>query len=467
MDEIIYASARAIAAAIRQKKVSALEVVEAHLRRIEEVNPRLNAVVQLSADRARDEARRADARLARGEAVGPLHGVPMTIKDSLDTEGVITTGGTKGRARFVPSADATCVARLRAAGAILLGKTNTPELTLAGETDNLVYGRTNNPYDLARTPGGSSGGAAAIIAAGGSPLDIGSDTGGSIRGPAHYCGIAGIKPTSGRVPRTGHIVPYGLGAIDSLTQNGPMARYVEDLALVLPIISGPDWRDPAIVDMPLGDPARVNVRKLRVAMHSDNGLLTPPVETVEAVKAAAKALSDAGAAVEEARPSALERAPRINRDLSAADGRAWVKRLLAKAGTAPTDVHPWLARRIYEARVLSTEQYSALLEELDTFRSDMLAFMEKYDAILCPVNAFAALPHGASMEMDEEKRSAAGYTGTYNMTGWPGAVVRAGTSAEGMPIGVQVVARPWREDVALAIAAHLEQALGGWKPPAM
>ena len=245
MGNIIYASAKSMAQAVRDKEVSAVELVEAHLGRIEEVNSALNAVVQLAAERARAEAVEADAALARGESKGALHGVPFTLKDSIDTEGIITTGGTLGRKDFVPDADATVTARLRAAGGILLGKTNTPELTYAGETDNLVYGRTNNPFDLSRAPGGSSGGAGAIVCCGGAAFDIGSDTGGSVRGPAHYCGITGIKPNSGRVPRTGHIVPHSFGAVDSLTQNGPMARYVEDLALILPIISGPDWNDPA------------------------------------------------------------------------------------------------------------------------------------------------------------------------------------------------------------------------------
>ena len=232
MDDVIYASATDLARAIRAKAISSAEVVQVYLQRIEAVNPHLNAVVQLRPEAALAEARAADAALARRQVLGPLHGVPMTIKDSLDTAGIITTGGTTGRASFVPAQDATVVARLRQAGAILLGKTNTPELTLWGETDNLVYGRTNNPFDLTRTPGGSSGGAAAIIAAGGSPLDIGSDTRGSIRLPAHFNGIAGIKPTSGRVPRTGHIVPWGLGAVDALTQLGPLARSVEDLGLI-------------------------------------------------------------------------------------------------------------------------------------------------------------------------------------------------------------------------------------------
>jgi amidase len=463
MDDLIYASAAAIAQAIRDKRVSAVEVVEAHLRRIEAVNPALNAVVCLAGERARAEARAADQALARGEIRGPLQGVPITIKDSLDTAGVVSTGGTKGRATFVPAQDATVVARLRAAGAILLGKTNTPELTLAGETDNLVYGRTNNPYNLARTPGGSSGGAGAIIAAGGAPLDIGSDTGGSIRLPAHFNGIAGIKPTSGRVPRTGHIVPFAMGAVDALTQLGPMARYVADLVLTLPLIAGVDWYDPAVVPMPLRQPQTVTLQGLRLAMHTHNGIMAATPETVAAVHRAAAALTEAGALVHEDRPAVLERTADLSNNLSASDGRAWVRRLLQQAGTQ--DVHPWLQKRLEEARPLSVGEFTALLEQVDQFRSAMLTFMQHYDAILCPVCAFPAPPHGTTMSDDLRKGFT--YTAAYNLTGWPGAVVRGGTSPEGLPIGVQVVARPWREDVVLAVAQHLESALGGWQRPAL
>lgn len=320
MHEVTYASATALARAIRAKEVSAVEVIQASLQRIAEVNPALNAVVQLCAEAAQAQARAADVALAREQLLGPLHGVPMTIKDSLDTAGVITTGGTQGRATFVPAQDAPVVARLRTAGAILLGKTNTPELTLAGETDNVLYGRTNNPYDLSRTPGGSSGGAAAIVAAGGAPFDIGSDTAASIRWPAHCGGIAGLKPTAGRVPWTGHIIPFGLGARDLLTQNGPMTRFVEDLSLILPIICGPDGQDPAIIPMPLGDPAMGELTQLRVAVHTDNGIVTPTVAIQDAVRRAAQALTDAGVAVDEAYPQALGRAHTLAAARAAADG---------------------------------------------------------------------------------------------------------------------------------------------------
>jgi amidase len=440
MHELIYASATALARAIRAKEVSATEAVHAYLHRIEEVNPALNAVVQLCAEAAQAQSRAADAALARGQILGPLHGVPMTIKDSLDTAGVITTGGTKGRATFVPAHDAPVVARLRAAGAILLGKTNTPELTLGGETDNVIYGRTNNPYDLSRTPGGSSGGAAAIAAAGGAPFDIGSDTAASIRWPAHCCGIAGIKPTAGRVPRTGHIIPFGLGARDLLTQNGPMARFVEDLSLILPILCGPDGQDPAIIPMPLGDPAMVELKRLRAAVHTDNGIVTPTAAIQDVVRRAAQALKDAGIAVEEDCPPALAHSHTLAAALAAADGRAWVQRLLANAGT--TEVHPWLASNLAPAQGMSVAEFTALLEEIDQFRSEMLAFMEHYDVILCPVNALPALPHDTWR--DAFRQGAFSYTQAYNVTGWPGAVVRGGHLAGG--------AAHWRADCGTPLA---------------
>ena len=431
MGNIIYASAKSMAQAVRDKEVSAVELVEAHLGRIEEVNSALNAVVQLAAERARAEAVEADAALARGESKGALHGVPFTLKDSIDTEGIITTGGTLGRKDFVPDADATVTARLRAAGGILLGKTNTPELTYAGETDNLVYGRTNNPFDLSRAPGGSSGGAGAIVCCGGAAFDIGSDTGGSVRGPAHYCGITGIKPNSGRVPRTGHIVPHSFGAVDSLTQNGPMARYVEDLALILSIISGPDWDDPHIVPMPLGNPADVDISGLRVAFYTDNGLRVPTDEIVAAVRSAANALADAGCLVEEDLPRAIPDNPDINNQLSQGDGQAGARRLLAKYGT--TETHEWMTRLLEKAseNMVSVGEYTAALERVDAYRSAMLGFMENYDVIVCPVSAFAALPHGESMT--DENRSGINYTATYNITGWPS--TRGGTSPEASVAG--------------------------------
>ena len=462
-DAITSASAGELAEAIRSKKLSSKDVVEAHLERIAKVNPKLNAVVQLTAEAARKEADEADAALARGDIKGPLHGVPITIKDTLETAGVICTGGTKGRASFVPKADGTAVARLRAVGGIMLGKTNVPELAAAAESDNLVYGRTNNPYDLTRTPGGSTGGEAAIIAAGGSPLGLGTDAGGSIRIPAHYCGLAAIKPTSGRVPRTGQF-PLPLGARNPVFHVSLIARNVQDLALALPIISGPDFRDHSIVAMPLGDSAKVVLRDLKLAYFDDDGVATPTKEIAAAVRDSAKAFADAGVKVEESRPPDAAKPGAIYFDISRGDGGAGARAFLKSIGT--NEISPMferaLAVAVAPAMPSTTEALSAFVR-WDLFRNSMLRFIENYDALLSPVMPYPALLHGTGF--DDDKRIGFGYAQMHNLTGWPTATVRIGTSPEGLPIGVQVAARPWREDVALALVQHLEKSFGGWKMP--
>jgi amidase len=457
-DRLCYQSATWLAAAIRDRDVSSVEVVEACLGRIAEVNPRLNAVVRL-ADDALDLANRADEALAAGIEPGPLHGVPFTIKDSLDTAGLVTTAGTIGWRNRVPDRDATVVTRLKAAGGILVGKTNTPEFTWSNETDNDVYGRTSNPYDLARTPGGSSGGAAAIVAAGGSPFDIGSDTGDSIRQPAHVCGIAGIKPTSGRVPRTGHWPSYH-GILESLTQLGPMARRVEDLELLLPIIAGPDGEDPHVVPVALGDPSWVAVERLRVVTFTDNGIRTPTPATVAAIGAAARALAAAGATVEERLPPDMAEAVDAWERLIRADGYAWLQRLITAAGTpgmGSYDTRAWVTVE----PALTGDALSALVERIDAIRSRLLRWVQDVDLIVCPVMPQPAIHHGDSTApwFDDT------YSDMHNLTGWPAAVVRGGTSPEGLPIGVQLVAQPWREDVSLAAARVVEAASGGWQRP--
>jgi amidase len=457
-DELCFASATWLAEAIRTRRISSLEAVDACLARIQAVNPAINAVVRLTED-ARERARDADAALARGKLAGPLHGVPFTIKDSLDTAGVVTTAGTVGWRDRVPTTDATVVTRLKAAGGILLGKTNTPEFTWSDETDNDVFGRTSNPYDLERTPGGSSGGAAAIVAAGGSPFDIGSDTGDSIRQPAHVCGIAGLKPTSGRVPRTGHWPGYQ-GLFESFTQLGPMARRVEDLGLLLPILAGPDGEDPHVVPAPLGDPSDVAVATLRVVTFTDNGIRTPTPETVAAVEAAARAVETAGARVRAEVPPGLDEAWDAWDGLIRADGFAWLHRLIEAAGTpgwGSYATRDWIT----PGEPLPGDQMTQLIERADGIRGRLLRWIRDVDLIVCPAMPQPAIRHGES--------SASWFGDTYsdvhNLTGWPAVVVRGGTSNEGLPIGVQLVARPWREDVALAGARVVEMTSGGWRAP--
>ena len=459
-DDLIFSSVMSLSKAIRSKEVSSEEVVRAFLDRISSVNPKINAVVTLAAERAIEESRRADKELARGHLRGVLHGVPMTIKDSLDTAGVVSTAGTVGRKAYVPKRDATVVARLRAAGAILLGKTNTPEFTMSYDTRNLLFGFTKNPYDLSKSPGGSSGGAAAAIAAGASPFDMGSDTGGSIRVPSCLSGIAGIKPTTGRMPLTGHIICNGQGLTDPLTQVGPMARFVDDLFPLLRITAGPDGKDPGVVPVQLQHPQFVKLKDLRVAFHTDNGILAADDDVKRTVESAASSLSDVCARVEESCPKALTRLFEIWDLPYATDGGQWIKRLLKQSGTEQWDPHIDWHQQIPP---LSGEQIGELLNKWHQYRVDMLGWMNRYDVLVCPTNAKSSWPSGFELEGDEVK--AFMYTAAFNMTGWPGAVVRCGTSEDGMPIGVQVVAHPWREDICLAVAKHLETALGGWKKP--
>jgi amidase len=458
-------SATTLAEAIRSRSVLPSEAVEAYLARITEVNQRLNAVVQLAAERARFEARKADQAIAQGDPVGPLHGVPFTVKDSLCTAGIVTTAGTLGRSSFIPHQDATAVARLRAAGGILLGKTNCAELCGSGETDNQVYGRTNNPHDLSRSPGGSSGGEAAIIAAGGSPLGLASDFGGSIRGPAHLCGIVGLNPTMGRVPRTGHIPPYG-GAYDT-ARIGVMARSVSDLALVLPIIAGPDGIDPSVAPVPFASAGAVDLRALRIAFHADNGIFSPAADVAAVVRQTARTLIEAGVTVVEDCPPALKEITEVGVLLGE------VSQILDRGGVyeefrQPIDLTPdallecsslWVkrSRRTGVDGILSAAELLAWTRRWDLCRSHLLGYLNRYDAIICPVDPFPALPQGTTMQPGFPLIGVTAYTKPYSLAGWPAVVVPAGKSSVGLPIGVQVVAGPWHEDIALAIAAVIER----------
>ena len=461
MSEAIYWSASRIAAEIRAGKLTSREITDACLERIEQVNPKINAVVQLVNERVCREADELDRLAASGRFMGPLHGVPITIKDSLDSEGIVSTGGTMGRKDFIPQQDAPVVARLRDAGAVLLGKTNTPELTLSAETSNLIYGRTLNPYDLERSPGGSSGGSAAIIACGGSALELGSDTGGSIREPSHLCGITGIKPTSGRTPRSGHIVPYGGGVMDSLTQIGPMARYVEDLVLALPIICGPDGRDPAVVPVAIGDPAEVDLSKLRIAWYADNGILAAADDIQRVVAETARRLQAQRFNIEQKLLPGMRELVDLSTGLRESANAGLIMRLLQRYGTQQPG--PDLAGYLTADGIASANSLDpALMEAIDEARSRALGFFADYDAILCPPAHALARPHGASHGDSFDDWS---YVTIYNLLGWPGLSVRAGTSAAGLPVGVQVVAAPWREDIALALALKIETLMGGYQKP--
>ena len=433
MDSLIFSTATTLTARLRTGDISATALVEAHLARIAAVNPKLNAVVQLLAEEALAEAAAADQELAHGQLRGPLHGLPVTIKDWLEVAGVACAAGMEKYRDYVPTQDATVVTRLRQAGAIVLGKTNVT-------ADNPVYGRTNNPYNLAYSPSGSSSGEAAIIAAGGSPLGIGSDSGGSIRTPAHACGVAGLKPTAGRVPLTGHF-PRISFMNDPRTVIGPLARSVADLALVLPIIQGVDWVDASVVPMPLADWQQVDLRALRVAFYTEHEEAIPDPVCKQATIDAAQALVGEVALVEEKLPPRVGESYTITRNYwQRPESESWEE---------------WLPDGPFQ---LASEEIERHLFAWDRFRRGLIGFMQHYDVIITPAIERPAQPHGQS-------EGGIAYTLTYSLTGYPAVVVRTGTTADGLPVGVQVVARPWREDVALAVAAFLEARFGGWQRP--
>lgn len=453
--DIINMPVNQLSSLIHKKKFSSYEVVHAFVNRIEAVNPKINAVVAFRPDEALKEARKADEELRKGNDKGVLHGIPCTIKDSFETAGIVSTGGTLGRRNFIPTKDATVVKRLKDAGAIIMGKTNTPEFTMDYFTDNLVYGRTKNPYDLNRSPGGSSGGAAAIIAMQGSPFDIGTDTGGSIRFPAHCCGIAGLKATSGRVPRTGHIISYD-GMSQSLTQVGPLANNVDDLNFLLNIISGVDNVDPYIYPVALGSYTNINLKKLRFAYYDNNGLYKPSDETIRSIEEAANIIAKSGIHIQ-------EDVPKETGEIAGVFGKYlnnnfhWLNGMLALHGTTETSL-TW----IKNTPELSLSAYNKIVEKVDNLRSSVLSFWKNYDVLVCPVSPMPALLNNTELKQESDYFS---YSTVFNVTGWPSVVIRGGTSADGLPIGIQIVAPPWREDICLAAAKFLENKLGPWKTP--
>jgi amidase len=463
--QILNLSAGGQARLVRERQISSRELIAAHLERIAAINPVLHAAVEIQGECALKEADAADRELAAGSLRGPLHGVPFSIKDSIEQAGSRCTAGTLGRRDAAPStADATLVQRLRNVGAIPIARTNLPDLLFAFESANLLFGRTNNPYDVTRTAGGSSGGEAALIAASGSPLGLGSDAAGSVRLPAAFCGIAGIKPTSGRLPRTGHFPPAG-GWLETLWQIGPMARRVEDVIEAMRLLTGPDGIDPTVPDVPFRDPQDVKLAGLRVAFYTDNGFAAADGEVAGVVRAAAAALTSGVRSVEESRPACLEAAYDLEMKLIGPDGGDGLRAYLRELGSS--EVHPlltgWLDKlEPYRTDLAGLARYWA---ELDAYRAEMTRFLRHYDAILCPAYIHAALPHGESVR-DENFRGFS-HTMAFNVAGWPGVVVRCGESSTGLPIAVQVVAAPWREDIALRVALFLEQALGGWKPASL
>ncbi len=472
MKELIFESACKLAQLIRSKEVSPVELVEAHIRRIEEVNPRLNAFVTTTFERAMDEARAAEQKIGRMSGTRPLLGVPVSIKDTIDTAGIRTVAGTRLREAFVPETDAPVVERLKRAGAIILGKTNVPECAMDYRSENPVFGATRNPWNTDHVPGGSSGGEGAAIASGCSAAGIGSDLGGSIRVPSHFCGITGLKPTPGRIPGTGHF-PASIGPFALGCSLGPMARRVEDLALMLKVLAGFDPSDPASVPMPFQHPPSAHSERderwRRVMFYTDDRISPVTQATRLTVKRAAETLAGLGYRVEERRPKGLERA----HDLWFAWlGMTGVPAVIQLYEGKEELMGPLIEglKRIIEQRPLTVEQLMSAWFERDLLRASVVNEMTDWPIILAPVTATPAFKQGHQGGFEIEGREveylkAFSYAQAFNLLGLPAVALPCGRSPEGLPIGVQLVGRPFEEEDLLVTAALLEEALGDYERP--
>jgi Asp-tRNA(Asn)/Glu-tRNA(Gln) amidotransferase A subunit family amidase len=463
-------SASRLAAEIRSKSISPVEVARIHLERIERLNPNLNAFVDWRPELVLQQARDAEKAVIRGDVLGPLHGVPVSIKSAIDVAGHRCEAGTRLRAGCVAEQDAPLVARLRAAGAVILGVTNTPELLMAWETDNLLYGRTNNPWDPTRTPGGSSGGEAAAVAAGLSAGGVGSDGGGSIREPAHFTGICGLKPTPGRIPSTRHFPKSG-GPFALLGVVGPMARTVADLKLLFEAMAGPDDGDPSSAPVSLREIGESGLGAVDIGFFEDDGRTPVTAETRLAVTQAANLLSQRGLRVERFRPDGLEEARQLWWKFFGVAGGMILGPILRGH---ESELSPILREfTSWTAAELSHTGDSLLATWIgrDDVREKVLLQMRNHPVLLCPTASIPAFRHGEREWQVEGKTvkylDAWSYCEWFNLLGFPAMVVPMGQSPEGLPIGVQIVGRPWEEELVLAVASVLEEARGEWSHPRM
>jgi len=483
-DDPAYASAAELVAAIRAGRLGSRELLDHLVARIERLNPAINAVVTLDLERARARADEADAASARGESWGPLHGLPMTIKDSFETAGLATTSGAPKWADHVPKKDAVAVARLKGAGAVVFGKTNLPLYAGDVQSYNEIHGVTNNPWDPLRGSGGSSGGAAAALAAGLTPLELGSDIGGSIRNPAHFCGVVGHKPSYGLVPMRGHLPgPPGTLSETDIAVAGPLARRVDDLELALGVLAGPDVWATRAWRLELPEPRHAKPGEYRVAAWLDDPACPIDGEAGAVLEAAVAALRESGVAIDEgARPGVgFLDAFRIYQRLlnpvmaSGMSDETFERYIKIVAGLPP--------ERDDEEPVLRFPRY-AIARHVDWLRANerrtkqraaWAAFFEDFDILLCPVMPTAAFPHDHEPDWTKRRITVNGQPFSYiEQIAWagmigaaylPSTVVPAGLTAGGLPVGIQVVG-PYLEDrTALAFARHLEAVTGGFRRP--
>jgi amidase len=455
-----------MATMVRDGALSSVELVEAHLRQIERRDPSLNAFVAVMAEGALAEARERQQALARGEHAGLLHGVPVTVKDSFDVEGLPTLAGSRGRLGHRATEDSAAVARLRAEGAVILGKTNTPELLASYETDNAVTGRTNNPWDLERTPGGSSGGEAAAIAAFCSPGGIGSDGGGSIRVPAHFCGICGLKPTPGRISTIGHFPSLGYpGGLTGVA--GPMARTAEDLRLLFSVLAGYEPADPFSAPVPLAAPEPIQRGRIAVWPQFYDVPVSPEIGAM--VRHATVKLKELGFTIEEFAPRGLERAPNVWAFLFS----QWPSLAIRKMFEGREEQMHWtLAEWLTASKTYDPPTAEQALRELaahDRMRASLLKQMEGITAVLMPVCGIPAFRH-RERKWEIAGRSAGLFQVMMpaviaNVMGLPAVTIPFGRTETGLPIGIQLLGHPFEDEMVLEVAVLLEKARGPWAGP--
>lgn len=453
--DIAFSTTVALAAAIATRKVSAVEALDAYLTQIDSRNGAVNAVISLDREGARERAKNADAAQARGAALGPLHGVPFTLKDMHETAGMKTTVGFPAFADYVAKRDSSVVARLKAAGGVLMAKTNVATMLGDWQSDNPLFGRTGNPWNLQRTAGGSSGGAAAALCSGMTPFDVGSDMQDSIRLPAAFCGVYGLKPTEHRVSLAGAFPdPGGVArSVRLMSCLGPLARSAEDLALIYQIIAGPDGNDTDLAPVPVEGMPKLDPKTLHIAFAPNLSGFPVASEISAAVESLARRLQSAGATVEEAKLPKLD----LHDDLK--QGGALIGMMMEAAQPEPpgepTPVSRWfeaLARR--DKSILAWDQ-----------------FFETWDALLCPVAMTTAFPHcepGAPIQVDGKEQSywmLPAYGAVFNYSGHPALSLPCGQDSDGLPIGLQLVGKRWSESRLLGIAKAIEPLTGGFRRP--
>jgi len=454
--EICYLSAVEMAKAIRAKELSPVEIMGAVLNRIERINPKINAYCTIVAESAMKQAEQAEAMVTRGEKLGPLHGVPVSIKDLIFTRGIRTTAGSKIYQDFVPQQDAIAVERLKAAGAIIIGKTNTAEFGWVAITDNELFGLSRNPWNLEHTPGGSSGGAAASVASGTGPVAMGSDGGGSIRIPGSFCGVFGFKPSFGRVPQSAEFPGW-----ETLSHTGPITRTVEDAALTMEVIAGRDDRD--LASLPntglryLPFPT-ANLKGLKIAWSPDLGYITVDHQVRQTTEAAAKNFAALGTAVEVATPTINSPESAFSTIVSA--------RMAAVFGDKMAEweeqMAPALARFIQRSSGISATQYIEACFEQRRFWQAIRPFFEEYDLLLTPTAAVPPFEHGILGPREIDGRKVAplewmAFTYPFNLTGQPAASVPCGWTDDGLPIGLQIIGRRFDDATVLKAAYAFEQ----------